>query len=261
MNKNQSQYSKSAIIIRRLKNTQLTLNEIRQILTRETKDRTMQKQIYCGPSKDKNAIIIKTTDDKDTNKLLQSIENITSLKDIIETTYKSTNLKKIIILGIPKEIPEDEIMKIIDDEYKSDVPVAKLKTIQKEYTKNYQLVLEVEDWIAKSLISKNLHLGFLQCRVCFYIPIIRCNNCQTYGHTDTNCRSKEVCAYCAKHHKSQNCKHKDSSKYHRCINCLGTGSDFPHTANSPDCPAFHYYIQARNHRAKNNLINPRRIPQ
>lgn len=257
--KNITQFSKSAILIRRTKNTQLSTNDIRKILTRETKENSINKQIYCGTTKDNNTLIIKTTKDEDTNKLLEIIENITSLKEAIETTYKSNNIKKIIILGIPTELTEEEIVKHIESQYKLEIPVAVNKNITKDHSRNYQLVLEVEDWAAKDLVRrKKLQLGFIQCRINLYMPVLRCNNCQAYGHSSTNCRRQEICQYCTKPHRSLFCHIRKTPNKQRCINCVGTSGDFPHAANSPDCPAFHYHLQLRNQLVNNNPINSRR---
>lgn len=176
-------------------------------------------------------------------------------KDIIET-YKSANLKKIIILGIPKEIKPEEIINILNKRYNSEIPVTISKLIARENAKFYQLVIETEDWLAKELIiKKKIQIGFNTCKVQLYLPIIRCNKCQTYGHTNKNCRRTTTCQYCARNHASANCSLKNQPKRHRCANCIGTTSDFPHAADSSDCPCFYYHIQRRNTLAQQYLQN------
>lgn len=132
----------------------MTINDIRNLLTRETKEKLNSTEIICTTSRDKNMLIIKSTTEENVNKLLKTTDDITTLKNIIEITYKSTNLKKVIILGVPKDISEDDILKQIENLYNLEVPAAINKIIKKDHSKNYQLVLELEDWAARDLVQR-----------------------------------------------------------------------------------------------------------
>lgn len=253
--KQAQQYSRSAVLIKRLPNTQMSINDIRIILTRETKDRTAIKNIYCNVGRDRNTLIVKSSTDDETSVLMKVIEE-TSLKDVVEITYKLANIKKLIILGIPVDISETDVINGLMEQYQTDIPIAEHKIIKRQNAKNYQLVIEVEEWIAQHLLRhQRILLGFISCRVSLYLPIIRCNKCQRYGHTDQNCRKTEYCQYCARSHKSIICPVRKSPDKHRCINCYGTPRDFPHSANSSDCPTFQYNLHNRNTLAQNNINN------
>lgn len=257
--KNPSNLSKSAILIRRLPNTQLSINDIRTILTRETKKYTDKQPINCRIGRDRNTLIIKSTTEEDTTNLMKRIEEIPTLKDIIEITYNSVNLRRIIILGIPQDIDSKELLQTIQDKYVSEYPIQEYKLIQRNGSDKYQAVYEMEDWIASLLLKQQkFHLGFLTCRILPYMPVIRCNRCQAYGHTDNKCRGREVCQYCTRHHTSLNCPNKRDKNKHRCANCIGTQGNFPHSSNSPDCPAYQFYIQRRNNYAQFNSLNSTR---
>lgn len=257
--KNPTQLSKSAILIKRLKNTSMTTNDIRNLLTRETKEKLKSTEIYCTISKDRNMIIIKSTTEDKVNNILKIIEEIKALKSITEITYKSTNIKKIIVLGIPTEILEEDIIQQINNQYNLEVPVTINKVMKKENSKKYQIIIEVEDWAAKEIVNKRrIQFGFINCRTSFYQPIIRCNRCQDYGHSHINCRRPEFCQYCAKQHKSTYCHVRKTPNKQRCINCIGTPGDFPHSANSSECPTFHYHLQLRDQLVYNNMANSRR---
>lgn len=172
-------YSKAAILIRRRQNTTITQNNMRKILTRETKTIVKEQQIYCELARDRNTLVIKTHNDEETHKLLEAIENINSLRDIMEITYKSMNLRKIIILDIPTEYDPQEMIQQLQEKYITEVPISLSKKLYREGAKLYQLVLEVEGWISSHLIKQQkINLGFNTCRISLYMPLVRCKNCK-----------------------------------------------------------------------------------
>lgn len=250
-----AQYSRAAILVRRRQNTGMSLNDIRIILTRETKDKVKFRQIHCEPAKDKNTLIIKTFNDKDTEQLMDLIESIESLKDIIEITYKSADIRKLILLGVPNEMDPVELLNNLQNLYESEIPISYVNKKQREGSKTYQLIFEAEAQIAKHLLKQSrIVIGFTACTIASYQPIIRCKNCQLFGHSEKKCRQAAICEHCARPHNSKFCYYRkdDKSNYHRCRNCLGTNGDFPHRSSSSDCPTLQYYLSQRN---KNIQIN------
>lgn len=98
----------------------------------------------------------------------------------------------------------------------------------------------------KLLQNKVLQIGYGSWRIENYIPVIRPSNCQSYDHSSSNCKNKTVCPYCAIKHSQDQCHIKDNPHDYRCINCLNTSWDFPHSSNSSNCPYFQNKIQQRN---------------
>lgn len=215
------------------------------------------QNIFCGIARDRNTLIIKAETDKETDEILKAIENIETLKEAIEIEIKTENTKKIIILGIPQIIDEEKVKNQIKQNIgNSTTKINTIRTMQRPEALTYQLVLEFEDPEARILLRQGrIQLGFNSCRVQPYLPIIRCGNCQTYGHTEEKCRQKQICKYCACHHGKRVCYYKNYPEQHKCINCCGTPNYFPHDAASPDCPEFQRQIQARNNYAKSNNTN------
>lgn len=101
--------SDSAILLKRRPTTRMTLNYIRNMLNKEFKDMTGLPKIYCETTRDRDTLLIKTETDESTNTLLGKIEKIKSIKDLVDITYKATNTKKIIILGIPSIVSTEEL--------------------------------------------------------------------------------------------------------------------------------------------------------
>lgn len=62
--KNPTQMSRSALLIKRLPNTNISVNEIRNIITRETKEKLQPTEIFCEISRNKNTLIVKSSTDK-----------------------------------------------------------------------------------------------------------------------------------------------------------------------------------------------------
>src|SRR5215469_13836711 len=74
-----------------------------------------------------------------------------------------------------------------------------------------------------------------------FIPLPkRCNNCQVFGHTATNCNGTTRCPRCNGPHSFVHCPHKDldpnlqqNSDYFNCRNCKGKHSSAYHL-----CPIY-----------------------
>ena len=61
---------------------------------------------------------------------------------------------------------------------------------------------------------------------------MQCFNCQSFGHSAKNCRSKQKCLICGESHSHEGCPNKEARKP-KCANCKG-----PHVASYKGCPAY-----------------------
>ena len=84
----------------------------------------------------------------------------------------------------------------------------------------------------KSDVPSKVKIDYLTFNVRPYVPyVIRCLNCQAFGHKAAQCRHKDpVCPTCAGKHSFNNCPNRDRPI---CRNCSGS-----HSAAFRDCPAF-----------------------
>ena len=64
------------------------------------------------------------------------------------------------------------------------------------------------------------------------ISVTQCFNCQSFGHSAKNCRSKQKCLICGESHSHKGCPNKEAKKA-KCANCLG-----PHVASYRGCPEY-----------------------
>ena len=96
--------------------------------------------------------------------------------------------------------------------------------------------LEINDPTeAKALISQNLVwqvTGIVHEVEEFRFPVsvMQCHNCQSFGHSVKNCRSKQKCLICGEKHSHKGCPNRVTRKP-KCANCKG-----PHVASPGGTP-------------------------
>ena len=67
---------------------------------------------------------------------------------------------------------------------------------------------------------------------CQPVSVTQCFNCQSFGHSAQNCRSKKKCLICGESHSHKGCPNKEARK-RKCANCTG-----PHVASYKGCPEY-----------------------
>ena len=83
---------------------------------------------------------------------------------------------------------------------------------------------------------------------CKPVLVMQCFNCQSFGHSAKNCRSKQKCLICDESYSYKGCPNKEARKP-KCVNCKG-----PHVASYKGCPA--YKTQAFQQRVVNSQKSP-----
>ena len=142
--------------------------------------------------------------------------------------------KTVIVKKVPTDIDDSEIALSIQNNHSfDDVKVTKfikLNQTKLETVKiNFKTVNDVEKALNEGLFIDSL----------FYKPtrferraltIIRCFNCQKFGHIILNCKSSQSCGHCSGNHSYIQCSKSEPPK---CDNCHGN-----HPADSTDCPTY-----------------------
>ena len=64
------------------------------------------------------------------------------------------------------------------------------------------------------------------------VSVRQCFNCQCFGHSAQNCKSKQKCVICGENHSHKGCPKKEV-KQPKCANCSG-----PHVASYKGCPEY-----------------------
>jgi hypothetical protein len=70
------------------------------------------------------------------------------------------------------------------------------------------------------------------------MSILRCQNCQAFGHNKSKCRNTIKCPHCAGLHGHRNCPNKNLKK---CANCFSS-----HSAAYKGCPTYLRYVEKIN---------------
>lgn len=110
--------------------------------------------------------------------------------------------------------------------------------------------LFVESSLADKTSGTLLNIGYVNvglrnCRICLYRPVIRCANCQLYGHPEIRCKRNPICAFCAMGHQTISCTSINKQELRNCANCINLPNYQKHTANSPQCTTFINQIKYR----------------
>ena len=64
------------------------------------------------------------------------------------------------------------------------------------------------------------------------VPVQQRHNCQSFGHSAKNCRSKQKCLLCGENYSHKGCPNREARKP-KCANCKG-----PHVAFYKGCPEY-----------------------
>lgn len=104
----------------------------------------------------------------------------------------------------------------------------------------YKAIIRVSNLI-RSILSKQsdrMYVGSQSvCKVYDSFYILRCYNCQQFGHHSRDCENNVKCGYCAADHETRGCSVKADPLSASCTNCVESeNSDHKHSANDPKCP-------------------------
>ena len=79
----------------------------------------------------------------------------------------------------------------------------------------------------RSIISKQndrVYVGFQRvCKVYDSFFVLRCYNCQSFGHHSKECTETAVCGHCGNNHQTRNCDRKADAATSCCSNCKKAG--------------------------------------
>ena len=178
-------------------------------------------------------------------------------------TSKAQN-KSLVVKGVPTDITETE--------FKEFLGLNKINYAKAEWLKSkkdgrvlpiFQLDINDPDE-AEALISQNLACnvtGIVYKVEEFRAPIsvLRCYNCQCFGHSAKSCRSKQKCLICGGNHSHKGCPGRESRKP-TCANCNGS-----HVASYKGCSeykkqAFRQHV-VNNQKSYASVVSQNILPQ
>lgn len=209
----------------------------------------VHKTFQLSKSKDR-AVILKSRSDAEQFKasMKQSAPQHTC-DDI------STKIPRISIVGLQRQYEKDELSTILKQQNEGigtifsgtiaseeDRTLEVLAVVPLRNNPNvFKAIVKVSNLI-RSVISKDSDRLFVglqsRCRVYDNFFILRCYNCQEFGHHSTTCdKPSAVCGHCAGIHRTEACQRKSDAGAASCVNCKAAGEDqFQHPSHSPSCP-------------------------
>ena len=158
-----------------------------------------------------------------------------SLPKAYQISQKQNNC--LAIKGVPTDITEAEFQEFLDLNKISYAKAERLKS-KKDGRVLPIFQLEISDPAeAEALISQNLLCnvtGIVYKVEEFRQPVSvrQCFNCQSFGHSAKNCRSKPKCVICGESHSHKGCRKKEAQQP-KCANC-----SWPHVASYKGCPKY-----------------------
>ena len=159
-----------------------------------------------------------------------------SLPKAYQITQKKN--KSLAVEGVPTDITANEFKEFLD---LNKITYAKAERLKSK--KDGRLLsifqLEISDPAeAEALLSQNLvcNITGIVYKVEEFrqpVSVRQCFNCQCFGHSAQNCKSKQKCVICGENHSHKGCPPKKEAKQPKCANCSG-----PHVASYKGCPEY-----------------------
>ena len=200
---------------------------------------------------------------EDTAVVLKSKKDADLLKQKLSCTLPNhkldqmtTRIPRITIVGLERQYNKDELKDMICKQNPgiaallSDAGTSELdKKLDivailplKNNSSLFKAIVLVSNLI-RSVISKQsdrIYIGLQRvCKVYDSFFVLRCYNCQDFGHHSKDCTNTAVCGYCSGEHQTRSCERKADPVAECCNNCKKADSaDLNHSANAIDCPLF-----------------------
>lgn len=163
----------------------------------------------------------------------RTIQNYLSVQncEFFTMKLKSERPRKVIIKGVPKDIPIEEVKSELVKLNYSIHRVSQLKNYKTKLPMPIFLIDVLPNSDFKTIYDITTFLGFFVTVEAYkFKGTKQCYRCQKFNHSSDNCTLNPICLKCAGEHLTNTCTVTERDKI-KCINCQGN-----HTANYGGCP-------------------------
>lgn len=194
-------------------------------------------------------LIFKVKTRADTQRFKETLDKMDTLKEEIKVTVPRRRLDRVLVLSVEPDVDEDAVRAslhrslLVEGRAGGDGDDDGIEIVKKIQTRSGKVnwLVGVKRGDSEILVKKRrICIDMERYRVVSFIPIVRCFNCQSFGHTAAKCENDMKCVKCAGHHSIKDCTVSEIA----CANCLfaeDTDTDAGHRADSTDCPTFKSY--------------------
>ena len=161
-----------------------------------------------------------------------------NLKISLPKAYQNKDKSKtLVVKGVPTEFTNDEFKQVLDHNKIKHAKAERMKS-KRDGRMLQMFQIELSDPAeAEAIISSKITCP--QTGIIFKVEEFRAPisvqqgyNCQNFGHSAKNCKTKIWCVICGEGHSHKGCPNRGKQQP-ICANCKG-----PHVANYKGCPAY-----------------------
>lgn len=187
-------------------------------------------------------VMIEMENEEQVKRVEQSVE--LARKGLMVERLKKKN-PRVMIYDVEDDVLEDDMVRSIYEQNLSGGEVT-LEMMQNEFKCVHKFkhktdlmrkhwVVECSARVRNELRKKDrVYVGWQSCRLKDYNPLVRCYNCQAFGHVSKFCRNKAVCPHCSGEHGRDKCVNREKPGI--CVNCKYAGKSHDHETGDRDCP-------------------------
>lgn len=199
-------------------------------------------------------IKIQCNSKNDSDKLKEAISSKLGDKYLAEENILKKPKIKIVGVKLDHEWTKTELQKTIIEQNSiiDEIDSFEIEHIKYvAFKKTYVIFVNVNGNLFKKIMcsGNKLFLGWQSCTVYDNNRLIRCFKCQGFNHTQSKCRNKLMCSFCAGEHSLDKCNLNECEK--KCGNCFLANqkykkgyNTFHSTDDIANCESLKYFEKA-----------------